>query len=53
MSTKTKAADTSYERSFDGATMVEVEPGWFVNKAVWALLLRAGIDRCTKREEET
>lgn len=42
----------SYIRKFDAAKMVEIEPGWYVNAAVWALLFRAGVTSITKKESE-
>lgn len=45
------APPASYERE-DGTVMIEIEPGWFVAKETWAKLQRAGVDRCTKANEE-
>lgn len=43
----------NYVREFDRANMVEVEPGWFVNEAVWAHLTRYyGVVSCTKKQED-
>ena len=41
----------SYVRAFDGATMIEIEPGWYVNAEVWPTLARLGVVSCSKKEE--
>ena len=51
---KVTGETATYERELEGVTsqMIEIEPGWFVAKEVWARLQRAGVDRCTKANEE-
>lgn len=42
----------SYIRDEDGAKMIEIEPGWFVNETVWHLLMKAGVTSCSKKEQD-